>query len=397
MSQLNTVGPRRSAPESAAPATVLVVDDNGDVTQIVTMMLQHGGYKVLAAGGGAEALAVLEQHRPDLILCDILMPDMDGMEVFRRVRADRRWRSIPFVFLTALHDAQTRLTSSEMGAEGFIGKPFGLRDLLSTVSGLIRRAQELQDYSADEVESLKSGVMYMVTHELNTPLSVLRMLTETLRTSKRRLTPEQSDQYYELLGQSVNDLTYVVDSMLLGLQIEAGRAQRSFEMWAAPLSLARAARDAVNRAGARAAELGVTIETGPQFADARVMAHEDHLRQILGRVLDNAIRFSPRGGTVAVRVEGLGDAACVTISDQGPGMTPDEVESAFDRLHQIGRAEREQQGLGLSLSMVKALTAIHGGQITVESAPGRGSAFTICLPLVATLPSRAAPAEEFAE
>jgi two-component system, sensor histidine kinase and response regulator len=361
---------------------ILVVDDNADVTQVVSAILNYRGYETMTASDGGQALRLMEERRPSLILCDILMPGMDGFQVFRKVRADRRWRAIPFAFLTALSDLPTRSSSSEMGVEAFVTKPFRSQELLAVVAGLLRRSEELQDYSESELESFKSQLLFMITHELNTPLSVIRMLTDTMRHNLKRLRQDQLAEYLDLLAGSTVELSSIVDSMLLAIQIDSGKAQTLYEAWAGPQQLHVVLESVIEKLRPKAIERKVVVDLVLPDRPLTVQAHKEQLVQILTRVLDNAVRFSPVGERVAIKLESESGWAVISITDRGPGMTPDEVQAAFDRLRQINRARQEQQGVGLSLSLVQSLVKIHGGELKVQSAPGLGSTFSIRLPLV---------------
>jgi signal transduction histidine kinase len=361
---------------------ILINADNPDITQVLATILEKKGYSTLSAFGGAEGIRCLETTTPSLILCDILMPEMDGFQVFRRVRADRRWRSIPFAFLTALSDDETRVTSSEMGVEAYITKPFKIPELVAVISGVLRRAQELQTYTEADTASFKSQLLYTFTHELNTPVSVIRMLTEAMRHNYRRLNEQEMGEYLELLGRSTGELSHIVESMLLALQIDSGRAQALFREWAAPQQVGALVKSCIDKLMPLAHERGVGIAAQGLEADLWVLGHEEQMRHIIGRVLDNAIRFSPRGQEVGVVLSQATGQAQLEITDRGPGLSPDEVKAAFDRLRQVNRERQEQQGVGLSLSLVKDLLSLHGGSIQVRSAPGHGSSFIIFLPVL---------------
>lgn len=364
------------------PPCVMVIDDNPDLTQLVALLLRSRSYEVMTALSGEEGLSAMERRRPDVVICDIMMPGLTGFDVFQRMRADQRWRALPFVFLTALADSQTRLSSTELGAEAFITKPFNSQELLSVVSGLLRRAAERQSYTESEMDSFKEQLLFMITHELNTPLSVIRMLTDSMRNGFNRLTRPQIAEYLELMARSTNELSAIVESMLLALQIDSGRAETLFTNWGGPHLLRSALHDVLAKAAAKAKEREISIQTAGLDQVLWVRAHDQQLSQMLSRVLDNAIQFSPKHGVVTVRQERRGAWAAITFTDQGPGLKPEEIESAFARLHQVNRVQQEQQGVGLSLNLVRSLTAIHGGEITVASTPGQGSSFTISLPLI---------------
>ena len=361
---------------------IMVIDDNPDVTHVVSLLVQSKGYDAVVAQSGEEALGIMAARRPDLILCDIMMPGMDGFQVFQRVRGDRRWQMIPFVFLTALTDSQVRFSTTELGVEAFVTKPFNKQELLALIAGLLRRANELQTRNASEMDSFKAQLLFMITHELNTPLSVLRMMTDTMRSNYKRFSQAQMGEYLDLLSRSTGELSSIVESMLLALQIDSGRAQELFDKFATP-QMVRTLIDAVlAQAAPNAEERKVSVRAEGLSQVLWVRAHEQQLMQIYSRILDNAIKFSPKGKGVVVRLSREGNRACVSFVDQGPGLTPDEIDQAFDRLRQINRAQQEQQGVGMSLSLVKSLVAIQGGEITVDSTPGQGSTFNVWLPLI---------------
>jgi two-component system sensor histidine kinase BaeS len=140
--------------------------------------------------------------------------------------------------------------------------------------------------------------------------------------------------------------------------------------------------DIVAAAQTRLAERLVTVTVVNGNGHYQVRAHEEQLRQVFSRLLDNAIRFSPKGGHVTVRIMRDGETIRIAVADQGVGMTPEQVEMAFDRMRQINRAEQQQQGIGMSLSLIRSLVEIHGGTITSESVPGHGTTFTVALPRV---------------
>ena len=363
-------------------ALILIIDDNPDVTFVVGSMLRFEGYEVAVAESGEAGLAQMKVRQADLILCDIMMPEMDGFQVFQHVRADRRWRSVPFAFLTALGDPETRISSSEIGVEAFIAKPFTKQGLMAVVNGLLRRAAELRSYAADETESLKGQLLFMITHELNTPISVIRMMTDGMRRSLLRRELGQASEYLDLLSASTNELSYIVESMLLALQIDSGRAQQLFDVWSVPHTLRALADHARARAALQISQREILMRVQGDL-DLWINGHEEQLRQVFARVVDNAVKFSPKGGTVDVIAEGDGDWVRVSIVDRGPGMAEDQLERAFARLSQINRDQQEQPGVGLSLNLVRSLLEIHGGSIVIETVPGEGTTVVISLPQVA--------------
>ena len=361
---------------------LMVIDDNPEITEILSLLFRSRGYSVMTAQSGEEALHAMEQRRPDLILCDVMMPGMSGFDVFRQVRANPHWQTLPFVFVTALSDSPTRLSSTELGVEAYITKPFSNQELLSVVAGLLRRAKELQVHTASQMDSFKSQLLFMITHELNTPLSVIRMLTDSMRSGFNKLTRAQISGYLDLLASSTDELSAIVESMLLALQIDSGRAEELFASWAGPHPLRVVLDPVLIQAAGRARERNVTLRTEGLDDGLWVKCHEQQLYQVFDRILDNAIRFSPKGETVSVRMIRNAERAGVEFCDHGPGMSPEETVAAFDRLHQINRAEQEQQGVGLSLNLASSLVSIHGGTISVDSIPGKGSRFTVWLPLI---------------
>jgi signal transduction histidine kinase len=363
--------------------SILVVDDHEPLREALRHILENEGFEAAAVPNGKEALLWMEAHRPDAVVSDILMPQMDGYEFYRAVRERQEWTAIPFVFLTVKADREEAVKARTLGADAYLTKPLEPSELVGTIRGLLKRAEAIQAAAAAEFEELKDELVTVLGHELRTPLTYIRCYADmALRDAPAE--DEQVGTYWAGVRQGADRLTRLAEDieMLVQLGTDQGRVSLQDGMRVRP-----DVTDILTVVGeqyeALAARRGITLETtvepnlpplrldAPLFVDA------------LSRLLDNAIKFSrDKGKRISFGARCCDGSVEVSIADEGVGIAPDEMDHLFDRLHQIERDEMEQDGLGLGLFIARRLIDLHDGEITVESMPGEGSTFLIRMPLV---------------
>ena len=362
---------------------ILVVEDQPTLLTGIQAVLEEEGYAILTATNGVQALRVLEEVRPDLIVADIMMPQMDGYAFYEAVRSRPEWTLIPFVFLTARANKDDILKGKESGAEDYITKPFDLEELLATVRARLERAQAIQEVSEAESDQLKKQIVMMLGHELRTPLTYVMGYTGVALDNILDLAPEQLVKFLTQIKSGTDRLDKVVEDLLLLVQLDTGQTAQGFAV------LAEVSRDldgivarAVQGYKGKAAACGVILETRVDPDLPRVRLCEHLFVDALGRLVDNGIKFSRgRGKRVTVSARGAAGWVAVAVSDVGVGIPPGGMPNLFQRFRQIDRKRLEQQGVGLGLAIARELIRLHGGDIAVESRLGEGSTFTIRLPV----------------
>ncbi|MGD8625307.1 MAG: response regulator [Anaerolineae bacterium] len=367
--------------------TILVVEDEPHILDIVTYFLESDGYRVIQAQGGQTGLTLVAEHSPDLIISDVNMPGMDGFVFCEHVRANPQFSHIPFIFLTARGERADMRRGMALGADDYVIKPFEPEDLLSAVNVRLTRVAETQAAIHQAGADLQDQIIRTLTHEFRTPLALVMGYTELLENNDEEMDPHEFSRVLEGLHTGSSRLMALVEDFLLLSKLQAGVIAREVEHNPIePIPPDPVVRLVVQEAEAQAAARKVSLITDCQASGIRLAIIEGHLADIVRRLLDNAIKFSKRqGGTVRVSTQVKDEEWVLTIADRGVGIRREALASIFEAFRQVDRARLEQQGAGVGLTIVRGLVQVHGGRIDVQSTLGEGTISTIHLPLPARL------------
>lgn len=362
------------------PETVLVVDDEEIVREVLAEILRDAGYAILEASQGAEALASLETRRVDVVVSDISMPVMDGYALYDRIRTHPDWANLPFVFLTAHGESPRMRHAKELGVDDYLVKPVSSEDLVITVRALLQRHARLVAARDAQIGRLKEAILTAVAHELRTPLTLVSGYAELLAESSR----EEADRMRQLVEgvlKGTRRLQRLASDLVFLVELRSGEAHRRFEASKHPLSLADLLRDVADARRSDAESGGATLSVEIPETLPRVVGDPRLLNEALDRLLDNAIKFSKQdGGPIALRARAAADGVVIEVEDHGIGIAAAELERICDLFHQVDRAQNEQQGVGCGLTVARTIALMHGGELGVRSAPGTGSNFSLSLP-----------------
>ncbi len=362
---------------------ILVVEDHQLLLEAIQDLLQVAGYEVATGSNGFAALEIIKKRAPDLILSDITMPQMDGYDLYQKVRENPSWVRIPFIFLTARGERTDVLRGKALGVEDYIVKPFDTEDLLVAIESRLGRAQAIQQAANTEFEQLKQQILNVLSHELRTPLTYIAGYTDLALEDAGSLSPEELQEFLLGIKRGSDRLTKLVKDMLLVVQIDTGRSADEFRSFSnVRPHLEIYLRHIVESFQSAAQTAGITLEYRCPEPLPTTRVHEEFLSNALGRVVENAIKFS-HGPNKLVKVEARASADWIEIAvtDQGIGLPPDAMRNIFKRFQQFDRDVMEQQGAGLGMFIAYSLIHLHGGEITVNSQVGQGSTFTLRIPV----------------
>jgi signal transduction histidine kinase len=377
--------PERAPPEEHAPeraageaprARILVADDNADMRAYLVRLLADR-YDVKAVADGREALAEARARPPDLVLCDVMMPMLDGIALLRALRADPVTTTVPVVLVSARAGDEAAVEALVVGADDYLSKPFSARELLARVSTHLALARARREAAE---AALQDAFLGIAGHELRTPLTTLKLRVQVARQKLAAARPAEAAQQLAQLGRSIARMDHLVGELLSVSAIKAGRLTLALER----CDLAAVCRDAAQAEEAalgRAATLdlpeGAVIGTGDR----------ERLTEVVEHLLSNALRYSPRGRPVTLSLRRQGEDAVIAVRDEGPGIPAHEVPLVFERFHRVPGISVQvgsRVGLGLGLFIAKALVEQHGGRIDVDTKPGGPTTFVVTLPWRAT-------------
>lgn len=350
---------------------ILIVEDDATLREVILEMLSdEADYELLEADNGQSGLEAARQHLPHLVLCDVMMPKMDGHQMLAALRQDPRLTHVPFIFLTALADWENMRQGMNLGADDYLTKPFKQAELLRAVRARLEK-QVANDLRAQaRLDELRRNVAYLLPHELRTPLSGILGYANILAMGADSLPPTEVREYAEHIQTAAERLQHLVENYLLYAELETlvleeerMTAMRKLITEFAQYIIIESARH-IARKFRRETDLHLNA------TDARLAIPDFYLKKIIEELTDNAFKFSKAGTPVNItgQVTGTGDYV-LTITNSGPGMRPDQI-AQIGAFVQFERKLREQQGSGMGLSLSKRLVELNDGQFAILSQLG---------------------------
>jgi signal transduction histidine kinase len=356
--------------------SILVVEDNESLNYTLCEVLQSHGYAVQSASNGNEALKIMAQTTPDLVVSDLVMPEMDGHALLNRIRGNPRTRNVPVIFLTGYDSPEQRRRAKDSGVVDYLTKPLNEGDLLHTVRAVLKRHAEQEADFHRRVEEVRNQILGLVQHEFRTPLTFVMGYAEYLQDAIRQDLPREEIQHsVDAILEGSRRLHHLVESFLLlaNLSREELPADEVY-----PLDPAALWRECLTEVRETLEEADITIRLSEPPDPVVVFGVMDLLREALSRLLDNAIRYR-RSGARTIWLATVAKTGYIgwVIRDEGVGIAPDllaQLSAPFVRLHQ---RRADGHGIGLGLTLVRRVAELHGGYLEIESEEGVGSTFTL--------------------
>ena len=377
------------------PIDVLLVDDETEILNILRDTISTAGFQVTIKESAQAALSYLAEHEPEVMVTDLRMPGLSGLELFQQVRA--HLPNLQVVILTGFGDMKSAVEALRLGAFDYLNKPVDADRLIQIIRHASERRRLVLEnraliQSLSETNRLKTEFLHGMSHEIRTPLGHITGFSEILESTLENLTEKQA-RYLENIQKAAKRLLGMFDNMLEYSDLSSGGKYISPSNFLILGCLTKVREIYQDAAGAK----GITIDIqSPE--NLEVQADESICQKVVSLLLDNAIGFSPQDTTVTLNVESKdapdvpdtprstldapGPWLHISVSDNGPGIPPENQERIFNLFEQAdGSLTRQHEGTGLGLALAKSLAKSHGGTLILDSTLGEGSTFTLVIPI----------------
>jgi len=360
--------------------SILMVDDNPANLQVLTSMLKQSGWRPRPVTSGQLGLQAARKEPPDLVLLDVNMPEMNGYEVCKQLKADARLADIPVIFVSALGETMDKVRGFSVGGVDYITKPFQLDEVKARVTTHLELRRQRRELQASyeklrESERLRDSLVHMIVHDLRSPLTAISAYLELFgQAAKEKLGAETQEDVANAF-HATRSMIRMINGILDVSKMEAQMMKLDLRECDLVQVVGNSLDDLESLVGAR------RLAFERPAAPAGVLADHEIVSRIVQNLLANALRFTPADGEVRVGVVVEAEHVRVFVADTGPGIPPDFHESIFDKFVQVdGSALPRNRSTGLGLAFCKMAVEAHGGRIGVDSELGKGSNFWFTLP-----------------
>ncbi|MBV6623360.1 MAG: hybrid sensor histidine kinase/response regulator [Rivularia sp. (in: Bacteria)] len=363
-------------------ASILVIDDEPDNFDVIETLLsvdlnkaawaENYDYQLHYIANGEEAILSLGTFEPDIILLDVMMPGIDGIEVCRQIKAMPKWQSVPIIMVTALSSKEDLANCLKSGADDFISKPVNGVELRARVNSMLRIKHQ-----HDELQSmlkLREDMVNMVVHDLRNPLTDILLGVEILQSGKY---PAHKQQHkLTRIYSSAQALQVLIDDLLTMAMLKSAK----FSLNCTEINICELIQSAISNFETIAARKNQQLLSKfPKECNKKIFVDSTMMHRTLDNLLSNAIKFSPENSQIVVKVEFSASNSCkIQVIDFGAGVSDALREKIFEK-YEIGTSMADISQIGLGLAFCKMVVEAHGGEICVKNNQPQGAIFEIVL------------------
>lgn len=364
---------------------ILVIDDAEFILESTSTLLSFEGYEVITASDGLEGVDAAFEHNPDLILCDISMPNLDGYGVIDKIRGNEVTNGIPFIFLTAFTEKQNMRMGMEKGADDFLVKPYTKDELLAAIDTQWKKYSLVEKKIQRKVEEVGKNLNYALPHEFRTVINQVKGSAKIISSDFENFNKEEVNELTDDILSSCDRLLKITENFLIYVRIESYannpgmRSQLRASKTDEPGALIYDALSTIAMRHGRSDD--VKIDSIPDSIFVEINSESFH--KLIDELIDNAFKFSSEGDLVEINMKMEDDFLWTEIIDHGRGMSQEQINN-IGAYVQFERTIYEQQGVGLGLVIAKKLVEIHDGDFIIDSEEGKGTKIRFSLPFQKT-------------
>jgi len=358
--------------------SILVIEDEELIRESIEDLLLAEGFEVITAENGEQGLDLAIQKQPHLIICDVMMPILNGYEVLEKIRQDKELSTVPFLFLTSLVDRRSSRKGMNMGADDYLEKPSTKEELLNAIAVCLEKQKAIEKRVTAKMESLRSSITLSLPHELQTPLAGIMGLSELMMMQKEEIDVSEVYEYAEAIHNSSKRLHRLIQNYLLYSKLLLLRSQGQQKFISDyPTDSQIVIRSICDR---KAIECDRLDDLEIDLVDIELNISSEDLIKIIEELIDNAFKYSTTGTKVSLNSQIVNSQWMLTIEDRGRGMSKEQIAD-IGAYMQFDRQRYEQQGMGLGLVIARTLIEFYGGTIKVQSQEKLGTKMAIVIPI----------------
>jgi signal transduction histidine kinase len=352
---------------------ILIVDDDASIRHNMVEILKPSQYDIRLFDQGQPLLDELPEASPDLMILDVMLPDMNGFELCRQIKADPRYQHIPIILITAMDGKEVLANGVDAGADDFLHKPVSKLELRARVQSMLRIKRQY-----DELEGtlkMREELSNMIVHDMSSPI-ISVLLHATLMDEK--VNDPELKKHLDMIKAGADRLDSFVNDLLMAAKME----QSKFLLNYAPTDINQLALDAKKHFSIIAQSKGIQLHFELPEPPLEAIVDSNLLRRVIGNLLANALQYSPSATTVilhlkALRVDERGNHFQLSVMDEGPGIPEEYRERVFEKFEVVDLKRKGVPQIGLGLTFCKMVADAHGGKIFVKANQPQGSCFVV--------------------
>lgn len=361
------------------PEKILIVEDEKDLVQILEYNLNKKGYAAMAALDGLTACRMIEEEKPDLILLDLMLPDLNGWDICKLIRSheDEKISETPIIMLTALGSSEDKIRGLELGADDYMPKPFVIKEVLLKVGRMIQKAKKNKQLNIKikNLESKKTrqiDFQNMLFHELKNQLIVISGFSSKIEKKGNEVPPDRHQYYAGIIKECSNSLILLAEEMLIISRLETGAYPLPMEN----VCFEKTIRQIIPIFSEQAKEKDISIEFTSIGKIPQIKLNSAGLKVSISSIIENGIKYSPLKTCLKIKLlYQEKNMVILEVEDNGPGIPKKDLEKIFTKFYRGENVKHKTKGTGLGLYTAKTVVEAMGGRITVESINGNGSRF----------------------
>ena len=359
---------------------ILVIEDDAFIRTALTEIISSEGYRVVEAYYGYQGIDIAQNEIPDLIISDLMLPDIDGYSVLTKLKGVEKTAAIPFIFLTSETEKEIMRKGMNLGADDFLHKPVRFNELLTAIKIRLKKSTLLKKQSQEQIDEFRDSVSLSLPHELNTPLNVIIGYAETLKLDYSAFSENEIVEMVDEISSNALRLKRTIGRILQFVHLEMlmldNQKLKEIKLLGicSPLDELNDTLKILKESNSDIDKIKISVE------DIDINIHPDYFKIILEELIENSIKFSDSCEKISITGKKQKDKYIMIIEDKGIGMNNEQI-SRVGAFVQFNRKLYEKQGTGLGLAMVYKTADIFNCHINIESAVDSGTKVQIELPI----------------